>query len=72
MTVDGPRLREVWSLACVLVEMWGVGRPFQSRGIRNLQDLRAKAQAGVTPWAALPHLPRPDLVNRSFSLTPSA
>lgn len=63
---------EVWSLACVLVEMFGSGRPFGTQGIRNLNDLRAKAQAGVPPWQTLPPvIPRPDLVQRAFSLTPS-
>lgn len=62
---------EVWSLACVLVEMWGPGRPYGTQNVRGMADLRAKLQSGMPPWRALPHLPRPDVVNRAFTLTPS-
>jgi serine/threonine protein kinase len=62
---------EVWSLACVVIEMHGVGRPFSTQGVRNLQDLHAKARAGVPPWPALPSTVPQKLLMRSFSLTPS-
>jgi serine/threonine protein kinase len=62
---------EVWSLACVVVEMHSAGRPFSKQGIRNLQDLQQKARAGVPPWSQLPPIARPDLIQRAFSLTPS-
>jgi serine/threonine protein kinase len=62
---------EVWSLACVVVEMHGAGRPFSTQGVRNLKDLHAKARAGVPPWPALPHGVPQKLLMRAFSLTPS-
>merc|ERR1719506_2280243 len=62
---------EVWSLACVIIEMHGAGRPFSMQGVRNLQDLHAKARAGVPPWPALPHGVPQKLLMRAFSLTPS-
>lgn len=58
---------EVWALACVVVEMFGSGRPFERQGVRGLADLRQKASAGVRPFPTLPPLVK----ENAFALEPS-
>merc|ERR1719424_103828 len=62
---------EVWSLACVMMEMYGLGRPFERHGVNGLQELRHKLQSGICPYFNFPSVRRPDLIKRAFSGTPA-
>jgi len=63
--------QEVWALGCVIMEMFGAGRPFKH--VRNLQDLKTKLGRGSKPFAEAPMrlsvcIP---CVDRCFSRTPA-
>jgi len=48
---------EVWTLACVCAECFGLGRPYSTQAIRTLQELAMKAQAGDKPFPVMPGVP---------------
>lgn len=64
--------QEVWALGCVLMEMFGSGRPYKQ--VRGLPELQQKLRSGVPPFQQAPLGLDADVLQhlqRCFSRTPA-
>jgi len=64
--------QEVWALGCVIMEMFGSGRPYKH--VRGLPELQQKLRSGVPPFQQAPPRLAPHALQhlqRCFSRTPN-